>query len=172
MKVKSNPTILVSVILTIALIASAIAIVYWDKQIWNFAEYVRDQRQVLRNEQAAVKFLSNVDKEIKQIKDYSAFFDEFYVDKESILSFIEELESVARASGTKMQIQNVVPGETAAESYTYVNITLQSAGTWESVNRFVKLIEMMPYYVSIKVLNLSQSGEAWVASMTVTTVTK
>lgn len=172
MKVKSNPTILVSVILAIALIASAIAIVYWDKQIWNFAEYVRDQRQVLRNEQAAVKFLSNVDKEIKQIKDYSAFFDEFYVDKESTLSFIEELESVARASGTKMQIQNVVPGETAAESYTYVNITLQSAGTWESVNRFVKLIEMMPYYVSIKVLNLSQSGEAWVASMTVTTVTK
>lgn len=172
MKVKSNPTILVSVILTIALIASAIAIVYWDKQIWNFAEYVRDQRQVLRNEQAAVKFLSNVDKEIKQIKDYSEFFDEFYVGKDSILSFIEELESVARASGTKMQIQNVVPGETAAESYTYVNITLQSSGAWENVNKFVKLIEMMPYYVSIKVLNLSRGEETWTASMTITTVTK
>lgn len=172
---KINSTILLSVLLAIALVASFVAIVYWNKQIWSFAEYVRDQRQVLRNEQAAVQFLSNVDKEIKQVHEYSDFFDGFYVNKDSILSFIQKLETVARASNTKMQIQNVTPGETVADKYNYVNVTLQSTGSWESVQKFIALIERMPYFVSIKVLNLSVGGgegaTTWNASMTITTVT-
>lgn len=174
MKKKFNTTILISAMLLLAVIASAFAVFYWDKKIWDFASYVREQRQVLKNERAAVQFLANVDKEIKQIREHSEFFDSMYFSKESILPFIEKLESVARVSGTKLYIQNVALGDVVAEKYNYFNVTLQSSGSWESVERFVDLVQGMPHYISIKVLNLSsadsEKGKTWTASMTITTL--
>ncbi len=174
MKKKLNATILISIVLFVAIILSAFAIFYWDQKIWDFAGYVREQRQVLKNERAAVQFLSNVDKEIKQIQEHSKFFDDMYFNKESILPFIEKLEAIARVSGTRLYIQNVAPGQVVAEKYNYFNVTLQSSGDWDSVKRFVELIEGMPHYISIKVMNLSssdnESGKIWTASMTITTL--
>ncbi len=174
MKKQLNTTILISLLLLLAVVASAFAVFYWDKKIWNFASYVREQRQVLKNERAAVQFLANVDKEIKQIQEHSEFFDSMYFSKESILPFIEKLESVARVSGTKLYIQSVTPGDVVAEKYNYYNVTLQSSGSWEAVTKFVSLVENMPHYISIKVLNLSSSdnekGRVWTASMTITTL--
>ncbi len=174
MKPKINTTILISIILLIALVASAIAVVMWHKKIWNFAEYVREQRQVMKNEQAAVQFLNSADKDIKKIQEFSKNFDDMYIGKENILIFIEKLEQIARASNSKLHIQNVTPGEVVADKYNYVHVTMQANGSWNSVKKFVELIELLPHYVSIKVLNLSaggENGQTWTASMTITTLT-
>lgn len=175
MKAKSKYTGILTITLLAILVASIAVIAYWDKKIWSFAEYVSVQRQALYNERSAIQFLSKVDSEIKQTKEYSSFLNEFYVSGNSMLAFIEKLEKMAKTSGVQMQIQNVSQSDKKPNSVDYVGVTLQTTGSWENVNKFVKLVENMPYFISIKVLHLSSSGldaKQWTASMTIITMTK
>ena len=180
MKFKTTTTINISIALTVIFVIAAGALIYWNKQIWDFAVYVKEQRQLLRNEIEGVKFLSNIEEEIKQTKEYGEYFDKMYIDKDKMVNFIQEIEAVGKYSGASLQIQNVTPvgggiEEKASLTYNFVNLTMTATGSWEQVNKFLKLIENIPSHVSINVVNMTsaqtEKSVVWSLSMTITGVT-
>ncbi len=79
----------------------------------------------------------------KQVQSYS-------IDKEESVSFIELLEDVGKEVGVAVSVQSVAiverPGVTSFEN---LQLTLKATGSWQSVVRFLGLLESLPYEAQI-----------------------
>lgn len=81
----------------------------------------------------------------------------FFVSRDGIIAFIENLEALMKQSNVIGEVKDVsdkisVAGPNGA---TYFDFTVSFYGNWSSITQYLALIENLPYLISIESLNLS-----------------
>ena len=84
------------------------------------------------------------------------------VRKEGAAEFIELLESVGKRGGVTVTIQAVEKADhSTVNNLESLKVTLSAIGSWESVVRFLGLLEFLPYQTSIEQAVLSRGDKDW-----------
>jgi len=103
-----------------------------------------------------------------------ALLPSFLVPQNDAVPFINTVEAVGPASGTKVSLSSLSSGAGPNPLYGTVTATISIVGTWANVMRAVEMIENMQYAISVKDVHLdllSSSGPSpksapnWTASM-------
>lgn len=90
-----------------------------------------------------------------------------FVSDDGIVDFIEEVESIGPSSGASLSLSAINAGDISAmepgaigsiKSHVLVN------GPWASVMRTLRMIENMPYRVTVDNVRLDRAGEGRAAS--------
>lgn len=103
-----------------------------------------------------------------------ALIEERFVKSADLVTFLGEIEAVARQSGVVLSIDSVgeeqvlLPGATAPKQkvenpaalyYPSIALSLSAVGGWGDVMRFVGMIESMPYGTTVKKVYLEEEPE-------------
>ena len=85
--------------------------------------------------------------------------DTFFVSRDDIVSFIQEIESLASSAGISIEINSVevndyVLAGRVSEVIEVLNLTLSTNGSWSGNFYFLNLLETMPYKIDVSRLNL------------------
>lgn len=76
-----------------------------------------------------------------------------FINRDSLINFIEELEAVARESGVDYKL-----GEPTIEA-TVLKLTLQMSGSFPNVYRFLTRLENLPYRLRLEQVDLAGEAE-------------
>ena len=111
------------------------------------------------------QLLADLDADISRL-------DTHFVSSESVVDFLEQLESLGALARTRVNVNsvNVVSQTDPSLPYEKLKIDFFSEGSWASVLQVVSLLETLPVGVSIERLQLerlSQSG-FWGANISFT----
>jgi hypothetical protein len=116
---------------------------------------------------------------IKEIETVGKSFDDFFIDKNKVLGFIENIENIATANNVILIIDNVNSDETHLKEnlpYGLLKMTLIAKGDFSSVNKFLSDIEKIPYYIDfsgMKMISITdQSVSNWSINISLTALTK
>lgn len=176
MKNKTKNIIILLSIITLFLLSF---IVYFKLHLNDELKHIEEVKKsnflALENIHAA----SGIKNKIKQVDEVEKSFDEFFIDKENVLNFIETVEKIATTSNVSLVIENVTPDDTHTKeslSYGILNMTLSARGSYSSINSFLNNLEKLPYYVDfngIKMVAVGEKGNSeWSINMSLTTLTK
>lgn len=104
------------------------------------------------------KQLQNSDADIKKIE--SAI-----VPSGDVVSFIEELESVAKANGLVIKNDSITEeqesnSKQASTTTSFLKIKSQIGGSWEGTYKFIAELESLPHKVRINSINFGSSGDS------------
>ena len=92
-----------------------------------------------------IKVINEANNQNKQINSY-------FVNTNSIDSFVSDLEKKSMEFGTHAEVQSV---EFSKDNKKAITIVLLAEGNFSSVVKVVKMIEYMPYAININSFNLS-----------------
>lgn len=122
----------------------------------------------------AVKIQEDADKDVKReeglhlakvslAKNKEAIekIDSYFIARDGVVSFIEELESLGKETGVILSI-----GSVSAEADPKVKddfketlrIRLEASGSWENLFYFLSILESLPYRAQIEQMTLSLAG--------------
>ena len=75
----------------------------------------------------------------------------FFVEKEGEVVFIEKLETVAKNTGVKIEINSIQIGkkETGIDFIENLELKVRFEGEWSAVAKFLSALENMPHAISI-----------------------
>ncbi|MEK7194549.1 MAG: hypothetical protein AAB660_02575 [Patescibacteria group bacterium] len=99
-------------------------------------------------------------------KDDLVVINDSVLNKTELVSVLEELEKTGRNLGLKTSISSITDEATKTASSTAqtVRITVNTEGVWSSNLAFVRLIENLPYKISVERADLSKAEEIWKTS--------
>lgn len=83
--------------------------------------------------------------------------DNYFVNSNSIISFIERLEGLGRASGVRLTLSSV---DIDNERKNALKINLRASGMFSGIYYLVSLIEAMPYEIDVTRFSISKSGSS------------
>jgi len=86
----------------------------------------------------------------------------YFIPVDGMVSFLNELQSIGRENNLDTKINSVsVTSDTkiATSTYETANVTVEVAGLWSDVYRFVTLVELMPFGVSVNGVDLERTVE-------------
>ena len=176
MKNKTKNIIILLSIITVLLLAF---IIYFKLHLNEELKYIEE---VKKNNFIALENIheaSGLKNKVKEVDEVEEIFDEFFIDKNNVLGFIETIEKIATTSNVSLVIENVTPDDTHINEslpYGILNMTLTARGSYDSINMFLKNLEKLPYYVDfngIKMVAIGEKGNSeWSINMTLTTLTK
>jgi len=86
----------------------------------------------------------------------------FFIEKSSIVDFIEMMEGASREVGVGFQLNSVDVEKDE------LPIQFKIDGSWAEVVRMISLVENMPYKLNVDNVNLVNSDDGWTANMSVT----
>lgn len=81
--------------------------------------------------------------------------DNYFVNSNSIISFIERLESLGRASRVSLTLSSV---DIDSERKNALKINLRMTGTFSGIYYLISLIEAMPYEIDVTRFSISKSA--------------
>lgn len=98
-----------------------------------------------------------------------AVIDTAFVDENSLIKFIEDVEKVAKESRVTLKV--TTSGRTSPNAKNPPEFSLSASGNFENTLQYLLLLENMPYELVFKRINLAsqavggqQSGGIWRAS--------
>lgn len=113
-----------------------------------------------------------IDKKQQEFQNLSLKLDDYFVEREDLVSFIEKIEFLADAQNVQMIIDNINVDETNLGDNVFPHGTLQLVvtvrGSWASVGNFLTAIENLPYSVLIKGVRFTRTnnqGTDWAMNM-------
>jgi hypothetical protein len=77
--------------------------------------------------------------------------EQYFVSKDQLVTYIEALEQLATSTNVFL--------ETTISPQTISKFDLKISGTYANTYRFLYLLERMPYYSSIQILNLTRRSD-------------
>ena len=86
----------------------------------------------------------------------------FFVSKANPVSFVENLETLAAKTGNNFAID--LDENKSKQGDLYFRLTLEGDGS--SVTKYLQLLELLPYKISVESLNLQKGGEMANSSLT------
>lgn len=90
-----------------------------------------------------------------------------FVTEESVVSFIETIESLGRDAGVEITIASVETEEMAVDNKIgSVRIRLAAVGEWRDVVHFGMLIDALPFVVNILTAEFERSDSRWQSTFT------
>lgn len=113
---------------------------------------------------ASINHLTTTRAALSEITSYEEAIQSYFVSENGVVGFIDNLEALGRAQGTKVNVLSVSPDSGAQQSALGFSISI--TGTFDAVMRTVGAIEYAPYAISISTLSVGQDAKnAWHADL-------
>ncbi|PIR69266.1 MAG: hypothetical protein COU47_04195 [Candidatus Niyogibacteria bacterium CG10_big_fil_rev_8_21_14_0_10_46_36] len=105
--------------------------------------------------------------EVQQRKDE---IDSVFINERSVVRVIESFEARARELGVELEVESAsLPTASAARG---PEIQLHLEGSFDALYRYIKVLEVMPFQISIDLVNInkrsSAEGPGWAATIRLT----
>lgn len=84
----------------------------------------------------------------------------FFVAEDGPVSFIENLETLARSTGALIKIDSLSIDALSNQRFEKLSVRVEAIGPWNSVYKFLILVENMPYAVNISRVLISEDTDA------------
>ncbi len=106
-----------------------------------------------------------------------AYLDSLFVPSDGTANFIQNLENLADDAGVShtLSVNSTEDGTLNSSGRDYLVFSLGISGSWQSVYRFVSILENLPYKISISTIHLNISDATkkpplWSSNITFTVV--
>lgn len=170
MKIISTKTILVLVlILTAILVAANYFLFISIKNINTNTSAVLSETDVYKKEQDRLAGKSGVNEILALVQKVNSY----YVGKDDVVHFIENIENEARAKGLVLLIRSVstenygglTDEESVGATKEVMRLKLEARGSWRDTMEFVSFLEHLPYKVDFVGVDFSKmvSGSTIIA---------
>jgi len=157
---KTNTKKITLILIAILLLVLG-AIIYFKISLNKDIQYIIETKKsnflVSENIRAAI----GIKDKLKEVLDLEKSFDVFFIERNNVLGFIENIEKIAEVNKVTLLIDNVSVDEThLSESLPYgvLNMTLTATGKFDSIMSFLDNLEKIPYYLDFKTVRLVTVG--------------
>lgn len=145
-------------------VASLIGYGFWYSVIANKSASVADLQSQIDNRMEAAGRITAARTALAEIAGDESAVQSYFVPETGVVSFIDNLESRARAQETTMKVLSVSVGSSTKRPTLVFSLSV--GGTFDSVMRTVGAIEYAPYNISISRLSLGKEEKGlWNATM-------
>lgn len=100
--------------------------------------------------------LRNLRKMSNQVKLKSSELDEYFLSKDKLVDFLEDLEDLENNTGALIEVKSIVEKENGV--FTNLVLDISASGSWEAVYHFFILLENIPYDVEIDKVQFNRSS--------------
>jgi hypothetical protein len=164
---KTKTTLIISVIILALMIAGTS---FWYYQIIRGSQIIREDKKVYNQELKDSQFISEIKREKEKLDNINNFLGSLYVPADDAVSFIEYIEDVSSSAGVSLDIDRFdINGKN-------VVFSVSAEGSWNQINRFIVMMENLPYYTIIENLNISVNNAGgnvlWQADFDIKGLTK
>jgi hypothetical protein len=167
----SNDTNTKKILFTVAVLELVLLCVYGF-----FALKVRAENEIVRNalselalEQQKYNKAHDLKDLLEDISEERAELNQFFISKKSIVTFIQELESLGEIALVNLTIKNVAVNMSESGD-EFLEVTLSIDGTWGQVFYFGQLLERMPKVKHFTIMSFDKVGEegnSWDGAFTI-----
>lgn len=119
--------------------------VYLYSRITKKTESVESVAIEIENEKRSQQNISGLKRSIVLTEQKNKILESHFVTEGKVVNFIESIEMLGKESGVVVDIQSLQPGEQTGKEGLYVTLSLN--GEFNSVNKFILLLENMPYQI-------------------------
>ena len=148
-----------------SLAASASAYYFIDRAAVGRAVSAADASAAAQDAARLSRAAADTQKEYDQTAASRALLPSLVVSKGSVVSFIKAIEAVGRDSGASVSISSISSASASDGAQPLIKGTVAVAGSWSQAMRAVRMVEDLPYALSVTGLRLAASDKAWTASM-------
>lgn len=148
----------------VLLISSVLGYGVWYATIAAQSASVANLESQINTKTAAASRVASARAALAKIAGDEAAVQSYFVPETGVVSFIDDLETRARAQGTVLSVLSVSTSGTGAQSAFVFALTIN--GSFDAVMRTVGAIEYAPYALSISALSLGQDPKkGWNANL-------
>lgn len=172
--------ILVAMIIILVLVFLANA--FYFNFIHSKSLEISDLHQTFYEEYSQNHSAANLEEKLLDLSSKESLISDLFLSEQKIVNFIGELENIGSSNNVVVEIKTVdasglVDKETnKKKTYADILITINAAGDWDSIYKFARLMENLPYYSSVDSINLTSSSAdgkiLWNAEIVISVVTK
>jgi hypothetical protein len=162
--------------LTIKHIITASGLLIFAAAMCGFAVYeisdkgnlLREQVAVLVAEQAQENSYYRLQRVFEDTKDTRAHLDTYFLKQSSeSINFLNQVETIAPQAGVELKTENLEEFTDKKSGAKWIDVKFSFSGTQENVERFVRILERLPYFSQITSMSLkSRDVDDWQANIT------
>ena len=83
-----------------------------------------------------------------------------FISSDQVAQFVETLETLGTAEGAKVTLSSLTYEDTqATEHFIPLAVRIEARGSWDSLSRYLSLVESLPYRSEVKDVILGLDGE-------------
>ncbi len=131
---------------------------FWYATVANESAVVAGLQNQIDTEAEASSRIASARTALVEIADDEATVQSYFVPETGVVSFIDDLETRARAQKVGMKVLSVSVSDSKKQPPTLV-LAGTISGTFDAVMRTIGAIEYAPYDLSISKLSLSEDGK-------------
>jgi Tfp pilus assembly protein PilO len=164
MKIISTKTILVLIIILTAILLAANYFFFISiKNINTKTSALMGETEVYKKEQGRLAGKSGITEILSLVEKINSY----YVGKDDVVHFIEDIEKEGRSKGITLLIRSVstenfgglTDEESAGATKEVMRLKLEARGSWRDTMEFVAFLEHLPYKVSFASVDFTKSVE-------------
>lgn len=110
-------------------------------------------KQRIEEKRQAIDTFNSLKKNTSDIKDEGDKINSFFIKRDEVVGFLNEIESLASTTKTKISIK-AVDDKKMSQDNSMISVSLNAEGTYSSVHQLIRLLEEMPYQTEIQSVNL------------------
>ena len=144
---KKSPTPIILCFAIVILMVSFVGMLFFVQKI---SEKNTHTALVLATLESKIKEKENhtlLEKKVAEAKDVHARISEYFVDADTIDTFITTVESLGSTTHTSVSVTNVA---SVANTPNTLSLNMSGRGTFEDVMKLASLLEALPYSIHIK----------------------
>jgi Tfp pilus assembly protein PilO len=143
------------VVLVAANVAALLAVVFFVGLILTKNQNFSALRNQLGEGQAKLADLQSLKNLVDNIKEQQSYLMGRFVNKDKIIDFLSQIESLGEVSGAKVSIISVDEGN-AGDPQDIVRVSFNAAGSWAQVFKTISLIDHLPIAFSVSRMQISK----------------
>lgn len=110
------------------------------------ANTIQEEIALIREQNAQFRNLSGV---VKNIDTNREKLNNFFVDDEKIVGFLETLESLSDSSGAEVKVKTINEIEKEKNKPAQLSLNVTAEGSWGEVYHFLSLLENIPLKLTL-----------------------
>jgi len=158
--------LLVDIAITLLVVLSYFAILKTNSEGAALKDQIINVRQKIANVEKEKNLFAEIEKDARKV-------ESFIVAKDGVVDFVERVEKLGENLNLKTETRSIATESAAIQER--LNVILSAEGSWQNVFRFIKLLELLPFNVSVKDVglenvNAQDKKNLWVLNTTISVV--
>jgi hypothetical protein len=149
----TKQTLVIAVLIAVVALAANYVLF---QQIRNKSESVGQLSTEISAKREQKQRLSAMESLVKDTKQKRAELDTYFVGSDAIVPFLEQLEGLSSSTGATITVDSVSrPNKNGDGPIEPLELTVNTTGEWADVYHLFRLLETLPYSVTINRASLS-----------------
>jgi Tfp pilus assembly protein PilO len=148
--------------LIVCVISVFVVFFYLYKQLVKKNENIANLLDRISSESSREVYAASVQKQLQTIDPDLKLIKTSIVGQTGVVSFIEELEKVAKNNGLTIENDSIAeetdPKSVASSTIVYLKVRSKTKGSWDGTYKFLSEIESLSHKVRINSFNMVSSG--------------